>query len=107
MAALYMFCSMEDLPSFQTAPEMPPSDPLPDGASCLAGETVAARTELHVRTLRRFTELALDAAERMNRRGAGGGQRGPGGPTRRKPKRRAMRRRGWLRPARCRWHCSA
>ncbi|MEI9985692.1 MAG: hypothetical protein WDN69_22410 [Aliidongia sp.] len=61
---------MEDLPSFQPAPEAPPSDPLPDGASCLAGETVAARTELHVRTLRRFTELALEAAERMNRRDA-------------------------------------
>ncbi len=61
---------MEDVSLFPSAPEAPPSDPLPDGASCLAGETVAARTELHVRTLRRFTELALEAAERINRRDA-------------------------------------
>src|SRR5579859_5020363 len=61
---------MNIAPTSQAPAGAPSNDPAADRAAACAeilGETETERAERHIRTLRRLTELALNAAERLDR----------------------------------------
>jgi len=60
---------MENSTSFSSAADAPPTGPDTDrmAGACLFGETEIGRTERHVLMLRRFSDLAMKAAERIDR----------------------------------------
>ncbi|MEI9982750.1 MAG: hypothetical protein WDN69_05785 [Aliidongia sp.] len=60
---------MENSTSFSATADAPPADPDTDrkAGACLFGETETQRTERHVLMLRRFSDLAMKAAERIDR----------------------------------------
>ena len=64
-------------PSFHTASGAHPDAPAPDAVAGrmdapprIAGQSDAERIEAHILTLRRFTQLALNEAERLDERAA-------------------------------------
>jgi hypothetical protein len=65
----YTLCSIKDLILFSSTADASPTGPDTDrmAGACLFGETETQRTERHVLMLRRFSDLAMKAAERIDR----------------------------------------
>ncbi|MEI9984651.1 MAG: hypothetical protein WDN69_16465 [Aliidongia sp.] len=72
----------------------------------IAGATDQARTEQHIGVLRRFTDLALREAERLDRQAEAQAARSRRRPSRSPSLRRTLRRSPSGRAARCRGRCS-